>query len=236
MSDAPADPLRFDTSGAPASATCSACRHPISHTYYTVGDQVACERCKAELERALQEPPGLAGFVRAIALGSAAGLLGAAVWYAIRVASGYELGIIAIAIGFFVGVAVKRGSGGRGGVAFQLLAVALTYFWIAANYTPDILAAMDADQTAPGEAAERADAAPAEPEPESSPGASRAVKIGVALAMALALPFLMGVENWIGILIIAFGLYQAWSINRRTEIAVAGPFSLASAPAPGASA
>jgi hypothetical protein len=217
MSDAPADPLRFDTSGAPASAACSACRQPIASAYYTVGDQVACERCKAQLELALQESPGVAGFVRAIALGSAAGLVGAAIWYAIRVASGYELGIIAIAIGFFVGVAVKRGSGGRGGVAFQLLAVALTYFWIAANYTPDILAAMQAEQAVPGAAAQGAE-------------------LGAALAMALALPFMMGAENLIGILIIAFGLYQAWTINRRTEIAVAGPFSLSSAPVSGTSA
>jgi hypothetical protein len=230
MSDAPGDPLRFDTPGAPASATCSACRQPIASTYYTLGDQVACERCKGELELALQRPAGFTGLARALVLGSAAGLIGAAVWYGIRVASGYELGIIAIAIGFFVGVAVKRGSGGRGGLAFQLLAVALTYFWIAANYAPDILAAMD------GEQAQSSDPAPPGPEQESFGAAPAALKVGVALAMAMALPFLMGVENLIGILIIAFGLYQAWSINRLTRIAVAGPFSLASTPAPGASA
>ena len=41
-----------------------------------------------------------------------------------------------------------------------------------------------------------------------------------------AMPFLAGMENIIGLLIIGFGLYQAWSLNRKTVLRVSGPFRI----------
>lgn len=217
MSDAQQAPLQFETAGAPSSASCGVCRQPIASSYYTLGAQIACERCKAQLELALHQRAGFAGFMRALALGSGAGLVGAAVWYGVRAATQYELGILAIAIGWGVGTGVMRGSGGRGGLGFQALAVALTYFWIAANYVPDLLASFGTADSAAGSSA--------------LASAPVAVRLLVAVVSALSLPFAMGFENVIGILIIGFGLYQAWTITKRVEIGVAGPFSLSSAPA-----
>ncbi len=211
MSDAQQAPLQFETAGTPTSASCGVCRQPIASSYYTLGTQIACERCKAQLELALNQRPGFAGLVKALALGSGAGLVGAAVWYGVRAATNYELGILAIAIGWGVGTGVMRGSGGRGGLGYQVLAVMLTYFWIAANYVPDLMAGF------------------AEPGAGELAAAPAAVRLLVAVIGSLALPFAQGFENVIGILIIGFGLYQAWTITKHVEIGVAGPFSLAQA-------
>ena len=43
----------------------------------------------------------------------------------------------------------------------------------------------------------------------------------------MASPFLEGASNALGLLIIGFGLLQAWQINKRTVIEFAGPFSVA---------
>ncbi len=45
-------------------------------------------------------------------------------------------------------------------------------------------------------------------------------------AFAMAAPFLAGFENIIGLIIIFIGLYEAWKLNKHTEIIVTGPFNL----------
>ena len=218
------EPLQFETAethAAGGAAACSGCKQPIASSYFTVGGQVACERCKAEIELALQRSPGAGGALTAVVLGSLAGLAGAAVWYGVRAATDYELGIIAIAIGWGVGTAVRHASGGRGGRGYQVLAVALTYFWIAANYVPDLTASLDEESETSSEG-QTADSVAAEP----AASAPLIVRVSIAMAVALALPFMMGFENVIGMLIIGFGLYQAWQMNKRVAIAVEGPFSL----------
>ena len=52
--------------------------------------------------------------------------------------------------------------------------------------------------------------------------------LGAALfGYALVLPFAMLPDNLMGLLIIAFGVWQAWRLNRRIEISVTGPYQLA---------
>ena len=51
----------------------------------------------------------------------------------------FEIGLIAIVVGLMVGVAVRKGSKGRGGWFYQTLAVVLTYGCICAQYMPDIV-------------------------------------------------------------------------------------------------
>src|SRR5439155_3866977 len=53
-----------------------------------------------------------------------------------------ELGIVAIGVGLLVGIAVRKGSGGRGGRKFQALAMVLTYLSITASYVPLVLKGM----------------------------------------------------------------------------------------------
>ncbi len=225
MSDAaaPGATLDFDTPAAPATA-CAFCASPIVDQYFTVNGQVTCARCVVPIRAHGATGAGLAGVARAIGIGSAAGLVGAAVWWAIRRFASLEIGLIAIGIGHFVGLGVRHGSGGRGGRGFQVLAVALTYFWITANYVPDIVQAVMAREGVEAVGEVSGGGAPATEAPMSA--RETALAVAFVIGIAVAAPFLDGAGNIIGLLIISFGLWQAWKLNAATPIAIAGPFSL----------
>ncbi len=194
--------LQFDTvervQGAPV-PTCAACRTPIRDTYFEAMGHVLCPSCAS----AFLGSGGTATFLRAAGFGAGATLLGALIWYAIIAATKSPLDLIAIAVGFLVGHAVRRGARGRGGWRYQALAMCLTYASITASYVPFVLQGF-------GDAATQL------------PPVTFAAMV---VAVAFAWPFLAGLRNVLGIVIIAIALYQAWKINRR--VPVTGPFRLA---------
>lgn len=217
--------LSFDTPAGPSTAACELCAQSIERTYFTIDGQTACASCRNAVASTLSGKPGVRGWMKAIVLGSAPGLAGAVAWWAVRRYASIEVGLIAIGIGHFVGQGVRRGLGGRGGRASQILAVALTYFWITANYAPDIFMALS-------KAAHQGP--PPTPEAQLS-GVAEMAAVGVffvvLFGIAMAAPFMGGLEGIIGILIIGFGLHQAWKLNAASQVTVEGPFRLAPAPA-----
>ena len=58
--------------------------------------------------------------VAAGALGLGAGIVGAAIYYAVIAITHLEIGIVAILIGYMVGRAVRKGARGHGGLRFQI--------------------------------------------------------------------------------------------------------------------
>jgi hypothetical protein len=181
---------------------------------------------------------------RAAGLGLLAGVLGAVLYYAISAMTGYEFGLIAIVVGFMVGWAVHYGSSGRGGWGYQTLAVALTYLAIVSTYIPPVLAALGEDDTdavvvlaatdpaeEPGAADDvvRPDAGAADTLDETVSTADVIVAVLLLLAFVSAAPFLAGMENIIGLIIIAVGLYQAWSMNRTAGLTISGPHTTSAA-------
>jgi hypothetical protein len=251
---APSEDLQFDRAepvpGASASpAACAACKQPLASLYYQVNGQPACERCKAQLEYDQMSGSAVGNVVRAGVFGLLAALAGGALWYAVRATTGYEVGLIAIVVGVMVGGAVRAGCRRRGGVGYQLLAVALTYFGICVQYVPDIIKAIREQQPSQAEnapsavngttappvtvvqaAVEPPASLPASPPSEHSPGVQILIALGLLLGLAMAAPFLGGFQNVIGIFIIGFALWEAWKINRRVPLVIEGPFRLAAAP------
>jgi hypothetical protein len=156
-----------------------------------------------------------------------------------------------------VGKAVRYGSGNRGGRAYQVMAVILTYCCIAANYMPDIIEMVVTDfrntraaqvQPATGavttENATTMGAAPAQVGTDNSadtvgePSILRAILALILLVLiifglALAAPFLAGAGNIIGLLIIGFALWEAWKFTKRVQLPITGPYKLGNAPASG---
>jgi hypothetical protein len=182
--------------------------------------------------------------------GGLAAAAGTVVWSLIISLTGYELGLIAIAVGIAVGVAVRKGSRGRGGWKYQSLAMVLTYVSITTSYVPLIVQGMAkgskehaaavegtqgsaspvVDETAQSKASVPATKAGAEPAGLALPVALLAF-VALVWGLALAAPFLAGLNNIMGLIIIAIGLYEAWKFNRAVK--VNGPFRLApAAPAP----
>lgn len=252
MSDAPKVDLQFDRAdfetAAPASATCAQCGQAIQGVYYGVNGRAFCEPCKTALDQAAQG--SRAGrFLRATLFGLGAAAVGSGIWYAVRAITGYEVGIIAIAVGFLVGAAVRKGSNGRGGWRYQALAMFLTYASIVTAYVPDIVselrkgeeatAATTATTATPvavtdGKAAAEQTPAPKASEPPApvglGPGLVSLVIVGVLLlALAFAAPFLGGFENIMGIVIIGIGVYEAWKLNKRQPLEITGPHQVSAA-------
>lgn len=192
--------------GTPGVTVCGACNEPITDTYYEANGKVVCPRCREAVMASQTGGSRTGRFLRATVYGVFAGIVGAAIWYGVRAGTGYEVGLIAILVGFLVGGAVKAGAKGRGGVGYQLLAVGLTYLSIAANYAPDIVQALRA-------------------QPDATNNIVAIVIITVIYA--LAAPFFGGFENIIGLLIIGFALFQAWVINKSGRITFNGPYRLA---------
>ncbi|MGE5550897.1 MAG: hypothetical protein ACM3ZC_10250 [Bacteroidota bacterium] len=115
--------------------TCASCSKQIAE-----GEEVAvrasgrknatvvllCPDCASAAEEAFKsetEGPNMSG---AFLLGLAATAASAAAWFGVVVATRYQIGLIAIGVGWLVARAVMLGAGRKRGPSLQVLSVALT--------------------------------------------------------------------------------------------------------------
>ena len=130
------DELQFDrveTSGeqpgertAGPDVTCVVCGKSVGSEYYHINDKPVCESCRQTVIAAAVTPRTAGPLVRAGLFGLVAAIAGAAIYYAVIAITKFEIGLVAILIGYMVGYMVRKGAGGRGGRRFQILAVVLT--------------------------------------------------------------------------------------------------------------
>ncbi|MCU0675258.1 MAG: hypothetical protein MUE69_21000 [Myxococcota bacterium] len=182
--------------------TCGSCQSSIGARYFDVGGIHTCEPCGI----ALRDGPGTAAAraMRAIFFGGLAATLSGLLWYGIRASTGYELGLIAIGVGFAVGFGVRFGAHQRGGWFYQALAIGLTYSAIALTYVPEVMDMMMAED----------------------PGAPAFVVGMIATVLSFAVPVLQVFDGGVmGFIILLIALYEAWKINKRPEIEIQGPFA-----------
>ena len=244
-----------------ASAACFACQAALNEDYFDINGSPACTSCKSSIVSSFNAGSGSGRMLRALLFGLVAAVLGASIYFAIVKLTGYEIGLVSILVGYMVGKAVFIGSRHRGGAAYQTLAIALTYLAIVATYVPFVWSGLEAaedaayiqqdrlDSGSPADAATEAFSAEGDRASASEPGtltrdgstvattetqsnwADMAVAMTMLLGLILAMPFLAGLENVIGLLIIGFGLYQAWSLNRKAVFNISGPFRVKPEPA-----
>ena len=213
MTEPPAPELQFDkaefASSEAATPACAACQAPITGEYYDVNGQTVCPACKVQVAQTLAASPGAGALPKAIAGGIVGGIIGASIYFAVLALSGYEIGIIAIAVGWLVGKGVNLGTGGRGGPLYQALAMTITYLAIVSTHALTALVHIMRERGAAfGDLVAR-----------------------LNWGYVLAEPFLDGVENILGIIIIGIGLYEAWKVNKRVALTITGPFHAAFRPA-----
>ena len=228
MSEEPSPPgseLKFERAEfegqAPTTLACAFCQKPLAGQYWQISKRPACEQCKGSLTRELESSRSHASYLRALGYGALAALVGCVGWIVIEKLFHAQIGIVAIGVGYLVGKAVRKGSGGLGGTRYQVLALVLTYAAIAFASLPDLLQAVTHSHGS-GEAAAS--------NPPSLAGFLWAWTL--LLGIALASPFLQGTENIIGLFIIGIGLYEAWKFTRPVTVQVLGPFSVAAKAAP----
>jgi hypothetical protein len=140
-----ADPAADSGTG----VTCSNCSAKIETAYFNVGNDPVCMRCRSAIQAHITPDKSWGTLTRALLLGVGAAIAGAIVYYGVIAITNFEIGIVAILIGYMVGWAIRKGASGRGGRRFQLMAVALTYFSVGLAYTPlAVKSALEADKTA----------------------------------------------------------------------------------------
>jgi hypothetical protein len=225
------------------------CGQPIRTVYYETGGNVVCAPCRGKLESEIGSAGKGGRLLRASALGLVAAAAGSAVYYGIAAATDSTWGIVAILVGFLVGKGVFIGSGRRGGRGYQFLALGLTYFAIASSYIPlarhelkkniqqaqkdSALVFPDrgaAASDSPGIASEEATPSRAKPPKTGRKGFVGALLLVAGLLLLSAvLPILVGLASPITVLILVFGLLQAWRMNKGVVLSVTGPYRLAPA-------
>ena len=198
----------------PGVTTCAACQNPITGNYYAAGEHVFCPSCREQILASMTGGSAARRFFRAVVFGVLAGLLGALLWYAVRKLTGYEVGLIAVVVGWAVGAAVRKGSSDRGGIGYQILAAIITYCCIVTNYVPDVYAEISKEHG----------------------DAPLALLLIFSVVIAFLAPVLAGLSNIIGMLIIGFALWEAWRINKFRKMEFQGPFTIAGAGAGGSAA
>lgn len=203
-----------DAPGSTAGVTCSACGQPIPDHYFDANGHALCEPCRDQLARQLEVPGGAGVFLHALAFGLGGAVLGAVLYYAVIAITNFEIGIVAIAIGYMVGYAVRLATGQRGGRRFQVLALVLTYWSVGLAYVPFVLNAI----------------------PKTGASASTVnpfTALFGLVALSLALP-VMAVFSTLpgGVLsavIIGVGMHQAWRMTGLPPLVITGPYRVGTA-------
>jgi hypothetical protein len=131
-------PLTFDNSVSvpPADKTCARCGKALVGSYHMMNAEMICGGCRAHVQRMMNDGSGFGRVGRAFLFGLGAAIVGGGIWYAIQESTGWQIGLIAVLVGWMIGKAVNRGSNGKGGWKYQAMAIVLTYFAVAATYVP----------------------------------------------------------------------------------------------------
>lgn len=244
MSNPPSGDLQFDrvepSGSASGGQNCTICREPLRDSYYTLNGQAVCPSCRAKVESHLAG----GSFVKALGLGLGAALLGAGLYFAIELLTGYELGLVAVVVGYLVGTAVRKGWRGAGGWRPPALAVALTYLAIVATdssmFVRQIIqesnAKADSAQTGVQDTAGQRALAPTgsasgnQTQSASEDSGTGSMALLKLLGIFLVSPVLIGMNSPLHLLIAGIALYEAWKLSRSPVLIVGGPFQLAGTP------
>jgi hypothetical protein len=114
---------------------CQYCRRPISGTYYRVRATMACPECTNKIRAAMAQNDS-SPYPFALVCGIGAAIVGMILYSAFTILTGWIVSYVSLAVGWMVGTAIKKGSGGSGGRRYQITAALLTYAAISMSALP----------------------------------------------------------------------------------------------------
>jgi hypothetical protein len=220
---------------------CRFCHQPIAAQYYRVNDGMACDACIEKLRSELAMDTHSA-FMRALAYGAGAAIVGLTLYAAFAIVTGIMIGYVALAVGWMIGKAMKKGSGGVGGRRYQIAAILLTYAAVSMAAVPVWIHYAGVQKQRQAERQKLADeqgqlgsgsgnprqAAPAQKNPQPQMGIG--AWLGRVALLGLASPFIEVWSNgpsagWmIGLVILFVGMRFAWKITAAPPVTIFGPF------------
>jgi hypothetical protein len=85
-----------------------------------------CANCADEMDRTLKAETESSNLAGALVLGLIAAAVSSLIWYGVVVISEYQVGLIAILVGWLVGQGVMLGAGRKRGAPLQIMSVVIT--------------------------------------------------------------------------------------------------------------
>jgi hypothetical protein len=228
---------------------CVGCKKPLTGSYYRVNGKLACDACVQQVKMRSPQDSHSA-FVRAILFGLGGAILGLIIYSAFAILTGIMIGYVALAVGWLVATAMKKGSQGVGGRRYQIAAVALTYAAVSLSAIPigisfylkekkPVAHATATPNASSANSPDGSDPSSSNPELAASlqPKAKRAAGAIIAslLFAGLASPFLElqgGFSGIIGLVILFVGIRIAWRITSAPALESLGPFQATATPTP----
>ena len=131
MSDLQFDKAEYE------SVDCAVCRGPLGSPYWMAGPSRVCAGCKTRIENELAAPIPLPRVALAALAGAGVAVGGAVLWALIQQATGYQLGIVAIAVGWAIATAMRKVTH-QGSRLLQVLGVFFVYLCTSLAMIPEV--------------------------------------------------------------------------------------------------
>ena len=207
----------------PAEKACESCKQPIPNEFYQVQNHVICRKCADKIREGQQAAKPIS-LVRPAIYGVGAAIIGCLLY------GGFQIGLIALAVGWMVGKAVRYGAHGIGGRPQQILAVTLTYFSMTTSFLPgSIVRTITHDIVARSKTKNDPAAATVPTIQQRLSSVPFRALLPKLILWTFVAPFIDFATAPVGALISLFivlvGLQRAWAMTARHEILVSGPFS-----------
>jgi len=228
----------------PPPDACAFCQRGLSGEYYRVAGRLACATCAAQAAAATPVDTHKA-FVRALLFGSGAAIAGCIGYALFGILTGITLGYAAIGVGYLIGRAMNKGSGGIGGRRYQIVAAILTYAAVSVAFVPMAIHEHNAAKNHPktslnaAQQSEANDAQAADSDAAHATGKNAEqtkvgfgtflLSVGMLLGIGLVSPFLILMssipQGLLNLFIVYLGIQFAWRATARKAIPVDGPYS-----------
>ncbi|MGA2651294.1 MAG: hypothetical protein ABSF28_12255 [Terracidiphilus sp.] len=196
---------RAESMQSAAATSCQICLNQLPLEFYKLNGRSVCPDCAAKAQ-AGQAGDEHAAFVQGLAYGAGAAFVGLVLYAGFTIATHFYLGYVAVAVGWFIGKAMMKGSNGVGGRRYQIAAVVLTYGAISLAAIPimivEIAPAQDVDWLG---------------------------KLPQLVFWGIFSPFIEvtgGLSGVIGLIILFAGIRFAWRVTAAKRLVVAGPYYL----------
>ena len=224
-----ADELQFEKAQF-SGRKCGICASEIADTYYQIGGVDSCPAC-AQARLANQSlPDSSSRFLKGLMWGAGAALAGSAGFAIVLLVLKMQLALLSIAVGWLVGKAIRKGTEGHTSRKYQIMAVVLTYLSISSSYVPLALVSV-AKKNGPASASTPKTVTPSMRAPTSAPTHGTLYSLSLLGVLILALPLMIAFNTMpagiLTLLILFFGLSQAWRQTKPDDTMILGPYSSA---------
>lgn len=217
------------TTQAAGGPPCANCAGALGEHYWQWLAKPFCAVCRDRMMELFAASQSKRAFGRAVLLGGLTAI-GCGIAYAFFANWKGQWALLTIGIAYLIAKVMRHASGGIGGRKYQVLAVALTYLASAMGYAPAVYKGFQSSihEYRPASAS----TTPKEMPLEDSNARVTAVFLAAVMATTLVAPLLFAPSSPIGLLIVGFGLWEAWKLSRGLPLTLDGPYRAAPATGP----